>query len=96
MCTIKGPFGKLPLAVLFLLLFVSTCLADVTNGSFEAVQISSSFSSNPANIPGWTHTGDVGDALLWNAALSFDLLNLPRDPILWNAAFSYHLLNLPR
>jgi hypothetical protein len=39
----------------------------VTNGSFEAVQITSSFSSNPADIPGWTHTGDVGDALLWNA-----------------------------
>jgi len=39
----------------------------VVNGSFEAVQITSSFSSNPADIPGWTHSGDVGDALLWNA-----------------------------
>jgi hypothetical protein len=39
----------------------------ITNGSFEAVQITSAFSSNPADIPDWTHTGDVGDALLWNA-----------------------------
>jgi hypothetical protein len=38
----------------------------VANGSFEDVQITSSFSSNPADIPGWTHTGDVGDALIWN------------------------------
>jgi Protein of unknown function (DUF642) len=40
--------------------------ATITNGDFEAVQIGSPFdSSNPANIPGWTHTGTVGDALLW-------------------------------
>jgi len=38
----------------------------ITNGSFEAVQITSQNSTNPADIPGWTHTGDVGDALLWN------------------------------
>jgi len=38
----------------------------VTNGSFEAVPIGSPFfSSNPADIPGWTHGGTVGDALLW-------------------------------
>jgi hypothetical protein len=38
----------------------------VSNGSFEAVQIGSPFASaNPADIPGWTHTGTVGDALLW-------------------------------
>lgn len=38
----------------------------VTNGSFEQVQIPSPFNSaNPADIPGWTHTGVVGDALLW-------------------------------
>jgi hypothetical protein len=38
----------------------------VANGDFEAVQIGSPFmSSNPADIPGWTHTGSVGDALLW-------------------------------
>jgi hypothetical protein len=39
----------------------------VTNGSFEAVQLTSSpfNSTNPADIPGWTHTGTVGDALLW-------------------------------
>src|ERR1700686_145026 len=40
--------------------------ATITNGNFEAVAIGSPFnSSNPANIPGWTHTGTVGDALLW-------------------------------
>lgn len=38
----------------------------ITNGSFEAVQIGSPSSTNPADIPGWTHSGDVGDALLWN------------------------------
>jgi hypothetical protein len=38
----------------------------VQNPSFEAVQIGSPFlSSNPADIPNWTHTGTVGDALLW-------------------------------
>jgi PEP-CTERM motif len=59
-----------------ILAFVALCLlspvfasADpvITNGSFEAVQITTPFSTNPADIPGWTHTGDVGDALLWNA-----------------------------
>lgn len=39
---------------------------SIQNGSFEAVQISSPFhSTNPADIPGWTHSGTVGDALLW-------------------------------
>src|SRR5579864_6611803 len=52
------------------LLATAFCLAltaaTITNGDFEAVQIGSPFnSSNPANIPGWTHTGSVGDALLW-------------------------------
>jgi hypothetical protein len=38
----------------------------VTNGSFEAVQIGPPFlDANPADIPGWTHTGSPGDALLW-------------------------------
>src|SRR5882724_2447698 len=38
----------------------------VVNGSFEAVQIGSPFySGNPDDIPGWTHTGTAGDALLW-------------------------------
>jgi hypothetical protein len=38
----------------------------VTNGSFEAVQIGSPFFTfNSADILGWTHTGTVGDALLW-------------------------------
>ncbi len=39
----------------------------VTNGSFEAVQITTPFSTNPADIPGWSHTGSPGDALLFHA-----------------------------
>lgn len=38
----------------------------VVNGSFEDVQIGPPFlSGNPADIPGWTHLGSPGDALLW-------------------------------
>ncbi len=38
----------------------------ITNGSFEDVAIGSPFvSSNPADIPGWTHGGSPGDGLLW-------------------------------
>ncbi len=44
---------------------------SVQNGSFEAVQIGSPFfSTNPTDIPGWTHTGTVGDALLWGIGYS--------------------------
>ena len=39
----------------------------IQNGSFEDVQIGTPFSSNAADIPGWTHTGAAGDALLWRA-----------------------------
>jgi hypothetical protein len=57
--------------VVMVLYLLSPVLASadpvITNGSFEAVQITTPFSSNPADIPGWIHTGDVGDALLWNA-----------------------------
>jgi len=43
----------------------------VTNGSFEATQITSPYvSANPADIPGWTHTGTVGDGLLWGIGYS--------------------------
>jgi hypothetical protein len=45
--------------------------ASITNGDFEAVQIGSPFfSTNPADIPGWTHTGAPGDALLWKVGYS--------------------------
>lgn len=38
----------------------------ITNGSFEAVALGSPFvSPNPADIPGWTHLGSLGDGLLW-------------------------------
>lgn len=43
----------------------------VQNPSFEAVQIGSPFrSSNAADVPDWTHTGPVGDALLWAVGYS--------------------------
>jgi Protein of unknown function (DUF642)/PEP-CTERM motif len=49
--------------------------ATITNGSFEDIQISgnscvetsSICSTMPADWPGWTHTGDAGDGLLWHA-----------------------------
>jgi hypothetical protein len=55
-------------AAVGLLLLIPTAFADpvVMNGSFEAIQIGSPFySSNPGDVPNWTHTGPVGDALLW-------------------------------
>jgi hypothetical protein len=49
-----------------ILMALPAAAASITNGDFEAVQIGSPFfSTNPADIPGWTHTGDAGDALLW-------------------------------
>src|SRR5215472_16874277 len=62
-----------------LLLFLTTVVlapagfanAVIANGSFEATQIGFPFlSSNPADIPGWTHGGDAGDALLWHVGYS--------------------------
>src|SRR6185312_2749598 len=45
--------------------------ATILNGGFEAVQIVSPFfSTNPADIPDWTHAGSTGDALLWNVGYS--------------------------
>jgi hypothetical protein len=39
----------------------------IQNGDFEAVQIGAPFvSTNPADIPNWTHTGVAGDGLLWH------------------------------
>jgi hypothetical protein len=39
----------------------------ITNGSFEQVQLGSPyFSTSTADVPGWTHSGSQGDALLWN------------------------------
>ena len=55
------------LAVVAFLMVSTSFAVSITNGSFEAVQITTAYSANPADIPGWTHTGDVGDALLWHA-----------------------------
>ena len=54
------------LAAMLFIFVPLVAAATITNGDFEAVAIGSPFnSSNPLNIPGWTHTGTVGDALLW-------------------------------
>lgn len=53
-------------AAVFFLLIPAALAQTVQNGSFEAVPLSSPFfSSNPADIPDWTHGGSPGDALLW-------------------------------
>jgi hypothetical protein len=68
-CTMKRSIALLlgaSVASLVLLSGPSLQAQIVTNGSFEAVQIGPPYdSSDPTNIPGWTHTGSVGDALLW-------------------------------
>lgn len=44
---------------------------SIQNGDFEDVQIAAPFfSTDPADIPGWTHAGTVGDALLWGVGYS--------------------------
>jgi hypothetical protein len=63
------------IVILLVLVSVFTALnarADIiTNGSFEAVAIGSPFvTTNPADIPGWTHSGVVGDGLLWAVGYS--------------------------
>jgi len=58
-----------PATVLLLLLVPAAFAQVVTNGSFEQVQIVPTNSINPADIPGWTHSGTVGDALLWSCLL---------------------------
>lgn len=49
---------------LAVLLATSAQASLVQNGSFEDVQINAQFSTNPADIPGWTHTGSAGDDLI--------------------------------
>jgi hypothetical protein len=44
----------------------ATAAPFIQNGDFEDVEIGSPFvSSNPADVPGWIHSGTVGDDLLW-------------------------------
>jgi hypothetical protein len=66
-CTLRISTLAFSVLALCLLLPAAASAAPViVNGSFEAVQIGSPFvSSNPADIPGWTHSGSVGDGLLW-------------------------------
>ena len=59
----KSIFAALVLGWLTVSAFAAV---SIPNPSFEQVQIGSPFySSNPAAIPGWTHSGTVGDALIW-------------------------------
>ncbi len=63
-----NPLFKALLALALILLGTAGQVSAnfVTNGSFEAVQIGFPYvSSNPADIPGWTHSGAVGDGMLW-------------------------------
>ena len=60
------PLNSMALAATFAVTAGLANAQSITNGDFEAVQIGPPFfSSNPADIPGWTHFGTVGDALLW-------------------------------
>ncbi len=42
----------------------------IQNGDFEDVTIGSESSSMPSDVPGWTHSGSVGDHLLWRTGYS--------------------------
>ena len=65
---VQRVLGPTALALVLAAIVSPTARAGlVINGSFEAVQITTEFSSNPADIPSWTHTGNPGDALLWRA-----------------------------
>src|SRR5438067_481381 len=63
----KSSIVAVALSFLALPLASQASVADyITNNSFEDVQIGSPFySSNPADVPGWTKVGPNGDALLW-------------------------------
>jgi Protein of unknown function (DUF642) len=64
--------ARLCAMLLLVLSSAANARADlVINGDFEDVRIGAPFlSSNPADIPGWTHAGTVGDALLWGVGYS--------------------------
>ena len=50
---------------------VRTSKPFIQNGDFEDVKIAAPFTSkNPADVPGWTHTGDPGEALIWRVGYS--------------------------
>src|ERR1051326_3190585 len=59
--------GFAPASILAVILAgVPLLAASISNGDFEEVQIGPPvFSTNRLAIPGWSHSGDVGDALLW-------------------------------
>src|SRR5260370_30120126 len=61
----KNTFSLLVLAGALAAAASPASAVSISNGDFEAVQISFN-SNNPADFPGWTHTGSQGDALLWS------------------------------
>ena len=68
--TLLLPFAP-ALLLAVILIALPAAAASITNGDFEAVQIGPPyFSTNPADVPGWTHNGEVGDALLWAVGYS--------------------------
>jgi len=64
--------GQLVSGLIIISLLMGSANADpvVVNPSFEQVQIGSNVSSNPADVPGWTHAGSGGDGLLWGVGLT--------------------------
>src|SRR5258708_20749795 len=43
----------------------------IQNGDFEDIKIAAPFTSrNPAYVPGWPHTGDPAEALIWRVGYS--------------------------
>jgi hypothetical protein len=59
-------WGRSALAAFLILAGSAAAQSLITNGGFEQVQIPPGNSQEPTNIPGWTHAGTVGEALLWS------------------------------
>src|SRR6476659_4980693 len=64
----KGTLVGFVVAAFLISMPSAFAVPSIVNGSFEAVQIppGSSFITNPADVPGWTHTGSTGDGFLWH------------------------------
>src|SRR5260370_10404353 len=65
-CSKRNLFRLVALSAVLLTAF-DAFAQTIINGDFETVNLGApgAFSSNPADIPGWTHTGSAGDALLF-------------------------------
>ena len=58
-----------PALIVLSLLLPTSSAQTIVNGDFEDVALVGTFSSNPADIPGWIHTGG-GDQLIWRVGYS--------------------------